>query len=262
MTEAPEVVDAQTRARDLEALWRRTLEEAGIRRSMLIASTFRSGSTWVATLLNRNGLPKMGREGLNKSWKMLNDQPPYPIAQDVFATALAQQSGDVLATKLMWSHRNQFAKILGYKRSDSAALAALFPQATWIHVTRRDIFAQSVSFWRAKQTGRWHVYDGQEEPRPDYDFDEIAKALRELQLHDRMWRDFFGQAGITPLRIVYEDLMADTEGTLPGILTELKAEIPPEGPVFKVGLKRQSDGWSAALLAPLLEDLYLPRRGL
>ena len=182
----------------------RAFARHGVTRCAIMATTFRSGSTWIGRIMDRHGLAGMGHERLRRIGA---DADPDAFLDSV----LAAQRGPVFATRLMWSQRNRLAGMLDFTRAQSALFAAQFPDAAWIALRRRDVYAQAVSYWRAKITDRWHgvVADDAAEPAIPYDFAGIDACVRELVLHDRLWDDFFGLAGIDPQTIWYEDVLAD-----------------------------------------------------
>lgn len=250
---APARAEMETRRATATRIWRDVFAAQGIAQSVLLASTFRSGSTFVAELLARNGLPGLDRERFNKAWAHIAPDPGEAFAA-FLREVLSEANGGRFATKVMWPHMAYLAAATGHGRRDAAELAALFAPAQWIHVRRRDKFDQAISFWRAKASGRWHVYAREPEPAIDYDFQGILAALREIELHDRLWDDFFARAGITPIRITYEEFEADPAGGIAGVLAALG--MPCESPVTTVNLRRQRDDLSASFRDRFLEDLY------
>jgi LPS sulfotransferase NodH len=216
-----------------------------INRCAILASTFRSGSTWVAELIERNGLPGLDKERFGYA---------FEAGDGYFDDILAPFAGETFATKLMWPHRCDLARLLGHDREASSQFARSFPNATWLFVRRRENFRQAVSFWRAKQSGRWHVYnaDTQSEPVLEYSFDEIDACQRELVLHEHLWSDFFRQAGITPHEVIYEDLL-DNPRLLEPYLRAFGIEMTYTG---RVNLRRQSDALSEEYVARYTSELY------
>jgi len=216
----------------------------GVTQCALLASSFRSGSTYTAALLAENGVPGLGHERFNRAW----------AADDVDAyldTIVAPFAGGRFATKLMWPQRSNLARKLNCPREASARFAASFPGAHWLHVRRRDHFAQAISFWRAKQTNRWHVYAPGEEPDLAYNFAQIDTCARELALHERLWCDFFTIAGITPHTVFYEDMVAD-----PTVLNPYLAAFGTRITHTRVALRQQRDARSARYRDQYLTDLY------
>ncbi len=237
-------------------LWHEALARNGKTRSIILASTFRSGSSYVASLLRANGVVGLGQETFAQAWRLSAKGAGPEDAEAFFGEVAANGEGPCLASKLMWPHRTHFAGALGLGREQASAFADLFPAARWIHVERRDKIEQAVSFWRAKRSGRWHVYGrGEPEPPVTYSFRDLLGALREIELHDRLWADFFATAGIQPIPVTYETLIQDVEGGLTDVLRRLDA-LGESGVVTQVNLKRQADDLSTEFRERFLEDLY------
>ncbi len=156
---------------------------------------------------------------------------------------------------MMWPHFVHLARAMRLGRADAPQLAALFGAARWIHVRRQDKIAQAVSFWRAKQTGRWHVYADEPEPAPAYDFHAIKACLQEIEMDDRLWDDFFALANIQPVRVTYEDFEADVAADIRRILGDLQRPLPATLET-EVSLRRQRDAVSHAYRERFLDDIY------
>lgn len=228
--------------------------ERGIHGSVILASTFRSGSSYVASLLRKNGVAGLGPEWFNRVGK------PGIEINAYLAEVLDRFRGERFPLKLMWSHRSNLARALGIGRSDVARFREVFPGAKWIHVYRDDLFAQAVSMWRATTTGQWHVNKQSDEqvPPPEYDYDGIRKQLNYLYLHNQLWSDFFDRSGISPYRVNYESFLGSDKAQQ---IREMLAYCGIDSTDIKlsVALKRQTDDASALYVERFLEDLY--RRG-
>lgn len=224
-----------------------TFARHGVVRSAIMASSFRSGSSFIAKILGRNGLKGIDQERFN----MIGRAPDVAAYCDEKVQKFA---GRLFPVKLMWPHRCDLARALGMPRAASREFAQGFPDATWIHVTRNDKFRQAISLWRAKVSDRWHVRDGSPEPDIAYDFEAIDRASRAICLQDRLWDDFFVVAGITPLRLIYEQVEAD-RGLLAPVLGVFGLSLVET----EVKLRKQADEASERHLERYLADLY--RRG-
>ncbi|MBW6398582.1 class I SAM-dependent methyltransferase [Roseomonas sp. HJA6] len=235
------------------AIWRRELAAQGIERSVLITSTFRSGSTFVSSLLSQAGLRGLNLERFAEAWRYTL-QPPGEEFAAFLRGIFAEAAEGRFAAKLMWPHFARLAEATGHERGDIAELAALFAPAHWIQVRRADKFDQAISFWRAKSSGRWHVFEEEEEPELPYDFRGILESLHEIELHDRMWDDVFAMAGITPIRLIYEEVEADTTGAMAATFDMLG--LPGAAAPGTLGLRRQRDDHSMRLREMFVRDLY------
>lgn len=222
---------------------------------MLLASTFRSGSTFVAALLKANGLEGLNWEKFNDIWRCVS------ASDDEFYNAclkVARTTRDgVFASKIMWPQRNKLAKCVQTDRKHSSELANAFPASKWIFVYRENKIKQSISFWRAKKSGRWHVNAVETEPVIEYNYKEIRKCYNEFVAYDQLWDDFFTQASIVPFRIKYEDFQSNLETQLTNLLDFIGEYRKNHLPFTTVcELKRQSDPLSADYYERFLEDSY------
>ena len=249
-----------------------------VTKSLLVCATPRSGSTLLCALLDgtgvagrpqefferlaHSGLPRQPREYFERveDPKLLEllapTDPGAPDPGDPIPRALAEGTTEngVLAAKLMWTHLLDLAERLGAKPgsplpsgglgrpADAALLREHFPDPRYVHVTRRDKIAQAVSLWRAVQTRAWRAGEVTENGNAVYHAGAIGYLAGQLSEHDDAWRTWFSANRIEPLRIVYEELAADTSGVTSEVLEHLgvgSAEIPDPP------LRRQGDDRSA-----------------
>lgn len=238
-------------------IFRAALDAHGITRCVLVTGSFRAGTSFICSLLARNGLPSIGDEKFS-GYFQCRHPGSEALLRDKLDASLASARDGLFCAKLMWPHRNDLANALGFERADSAGFAQIFPQAKWINIVRRDKIGQAISFWKAKQTDRWHVFKPEEEPEVGYDFDGLRAAMAELSVHDRLWRIFYRQAGITPAEVVYEDFQQN----VPEQLARLIGFVGPEHrleagePVIETGLKKQRNANSEALRLRFLDDCF------
>lgn len=252
-TRVAEDIDYEAR----REIFRQALADHGITRCVLVTGSFRAGTSFVCSLLARNGMPSIGNEKFSGfySYREPGNETQLRAALDgVFATA---QDG-LFCAKIMWPHRNNLALTLGYQREDSAEFAQIFPQAKWINILRRDKIDQAISFWKAKQTDRWHVFKDEAEPEVEYDFAGLRGALSELSIHDRLWRVFYRHAGVTPSDVVYEEFQRRPAVHLKTLLEEIGPDHRLQtGEVVAVsGLRRQRNANSDRLRQQFLDDCF------
>lgn len=121
----------------------------------------------------------------------------------------------------------------------------------WIAITREDHVAQAVSWARALQTGAWASW---QRPwrAPVYDARLIRSRLEAIAVAERGWGAFFSAWGIEPLRITYEELVADREATLRKALRFLDVEPPATLPLASSA--RQADAITAEWIARFREE--------
>lgn len=124
-------------------------------------------------------------------------------------------------------------------------LSRVFTPPHYIWLTRKDKVGQAVSFWKALQTGEWlaGVYGLAPfwSQKPQYSFLRIHSLVQEIAAHETAWEWYFSQHGIQPLKIVYEELIADRESTILNVLDYLSIDKPEDLIISEPSLKRQSD---------------------
>jgi LPS sulfotransferase NodH len=126
--------------------------------------------------------------------------------------------------------------------TDLEILQQDFGGTQFVHLQRGDVLAQAVSWAKAEQTGYWQ--DGDRAERggaAKFDFDDVDSYVKTIGEHNRAWREWFDASAITPLPVLYEDLVTDMSDTLDSILHFLGLEVPP-GHVVDPPTQRQGDG--------------------
>ena len=108
--------------------------------------------------------------------------------------------------------------------------ARAFPNGKHLFSTRRNKVRLAVSWWKAIKSGEWHRENGQPPRARDvadaYDFNAINHLFSECSMREAGIQAFYGEAGITPLTVVYEDFVADYAATVERVLEYLELERP------------------------------------
>jgi LPS sulfotransferase NodH len=125
----------------------------------------------------------------------------------------------VFGVKFMYYYLNDFIervnrlpKYHARKLKSFEVMSSVFARPKYIWLTRRDKVRQSVSLMRAVQSGIWHTFeDDKAERQPVLSEEFLDRALQSLVLQDSAWQEFFVEAGVTPLTLVYEDLVRSPE---------------------------------------------------
>jgi trehalose 2-sulfotransferase len=105
---------------------------------------------------------------------------------------------------------------------------AVFPNHRHIFMTRRNKVRLAVSWWKAIQSGEWHVPKDEDRKQTDlsnaYSFDAINHLYNECSMREAGIQEFFTEGGIAPLTIVYEDFIQHYEQTVQTILDYLELD--------------------------------------
>jgi trehalose 2-sulfotransferase len=159
----------------------------------------------------------------------------------------------VFGAKVMWGYFNGFVTGLrwavpGRQRLSVCELApSVFPDLRYLWATRRDKVRQAVSLWRALQSWSWSSDRGAAPDEADhlhYSAVAIEHLIRDIQAHEDEWQAYFGECGVEPFTVVYEDFVQDYEGTIREILHHVGAPGADEATVTPPQRQPQSDGLS------------------
>jgi trehalose 2-sulfotransferase len=238
--------------------WRPTI-------SYLICTTPRSGSWLLADAMRATGVAGRPEEYLRTDWlrryqvdggltyehQLRGLGPVAPAAGFLgfLAAVLGVGTTDngVFGVKV---HQDQFAAAVAAAAVDAADIEtdvdfvrAWLARPRFVHLTRGNRVRQALSHYRARRSGIWARLDDAVEPAVRMDFAEVDAIIDRNITRDAQWISFFARAGVEPIRVTYEDLVADYGGTVRETLRSLALPgplpaIPP--PV----LRKQSDAWT------------------
>jgi trehalose 2-sulfotransferase len=158
----------------------------------------------------------------------------------------------VLGTKIMWAYFRDFVRLarrtpgLEDVRPCDVPGAVLPNLRVYVWIRRQDTTRQAVSLWKALQTQQW---------RRDSDEDAGGKGLRfsfaavnhlkmRIDEHNAAWQGYFEECGVEPLKVVYEELIEDYEGTVLRLLDGIGVPVPENFVVEKPRMKQQADDLS------------------
>jgi LPS sulfotransferase NodH len=136
----------------------------------------------------------------------------------------------------------------------------LLPAPCFIHLERRDLLGQAISFVRAMQT---HQYLAHEQPQAlsRYDARAIHRQLRRLAEAQSRWRLYFARNGIPVLWLVYEDMVRDPQATIRTIAERLGVQGSPtiNPALVKVAVQRDATSleWRNRFIAETANPGYL-----
>lgn len=224
---------------------RPTLKAARFK-ALILCTSPRSGSTMLCRLLAATGVAGKPESWFHRpdafSWLRALDLAAPEGCEETEAAALAVaeaqvkgSSGGVFGLRVQGHSfpylMARLAELHPAASTEAARFEAAFGPALYVHLSRRDREAQAVSFEIARQSGLWHRHaDGSELERlsppaePVFNLEALRARRAELAGYDDAWRRWFAQEGLTPHRVVYEDLSADPAGVLRGALVALGAD--------------------------------------
>lgn len=220
----------------------------------------RTGSTLLCTALEATGIAGVPREWFNCKPDLLTTfhQKDHADLQ-AYLYQLGTTENGVFAINHSY-YEPHFTQLIDTLRKLPACPPTatsrvdvweqVFPNHRHIFMTRRNKVRLAVSWWRAIQSGEWHVPLKEERKSVDlsdaYSFDAINHLYMECSMREAGIQGFFSEGGITPLNIFYEDLDQNYEQTICTILDYLKLDsksvtIPP--PAFIKTADPVSEEW-------------------
>ena len=230
---------------------RRRLEAAGVRTSLFVCATPRTGSNLLDGLLASTQLIGEPAEDFGAVFE--TEVLPFAGRTGLgdHLVRCAQRAGDtgVYSVKLHLHQHGLFLHLLRLLRgahglSDVDLIRTVFPQPRFVWLKRDDTVAQAVSWWRASESGSWIDSDV---PRrePVFDFARIDAYVTRIRVDDEAWRTWFAANGIEPLVVTYEELVANPDRSVREILSLAAVDVPA-GLVVTPRITKQSNAVSAA----------------
>jgi trehalose 2-sulfotransferase len=237
--------------------------------SYLICCCERTGSTLLGNALIGTGIAGRPRSYFNRVahfnpriQRILGNAKDDDNYLDKVIVAATTPNG-VFGAKVHWEHfLNLIAKaersLQAYDATVSATgperLQVRFPDLRYIWLVRKNAVARAISHYRVKKTNRWQLDsrwvadDTGGEGEPGFDFDEIEAFVRLGEAEDARWRQYFQEHDISPLDLVYEELVQDLEGAVRRVLGFLgipaeKLNLPP--PTLRKQADDRSREWEA-----------------
>ena len=220
-------------------------EYTGIPRWYMIASSPRTGSTMLSSVLTASG-----QAGVPLEYFHPDHRADYDLRWG--------KMNDVQYLRRLQRHRTSPNGMFGVKGHfyQMGKYQELIPaDCLFIHIVRRRKVDQAISYFKALNSGQWtaNAKAIKSLGEQDYDVQALCGILQFCLNQEEQWRRFFRQRGAQPLQLVYEDLHADpTEQCCRALdFLGLDAVALPQG---NKELTVQRDGLSRLYKEMFLED--------
>ena len=119
----------------------------------------------------------------------------------------------------------------------------LLPELRFVHLVRRDMLGQALSWSRAIQTVQYR-HDQKPQAVANYDASHIMKCLHDIARLNARWEVYFAANGILPLKLVYENFLADPQQGVEEVSRHIGLKASPQSDMSKITVQRQSDDLS------------------
>jgi LPS sulfotransferase NodH len=222
------------------------------RKGYVICGDHRSGSTYLCQLLESTGV--LGRP------KEVFSNPAAAIEVERNPAALAR----LVAER---STPNGIYGLKVFTQQFDVTMKSGWPERLpglrFIHLQRRDLLGQAMSFVRSIQTDRFRSTE-KARAEPHYDSVAIAGHLARLADNEARWRRYFARNGLEPLWLTYEGLVADPAAAVAAVAAYVgcgEAAVPDLAAVT-VAVQRDeaSDEWRRRFVAECGDLNYLDHR--
>ncbi len=234
------------------------------RRSVILCTQMRSGSWMLSDLCQQTGLLGQPEEYFRPDYRH-HWSAEWGIAMRrsyalYVASAIRHTStpNGVFGVKMHAYQMNWFLRQLRVTwgtdpdTTDSEILERWLPSATFVHLRRRDVARQAISYYRAAHSNVWFEIREDEPAAAEHNpaerqtfseeavWGEIRYFENALVTQERTWSRFFAATGIEPLELSYEELVDEPAEAVQQILALMDIE-PPNDLEVCPRLKRQSN---------------------
>lgn len=212
---------------------------------VFICFTQRSGSSLLAELLASTG--ELPQAKGNFSWQVIvkhSKRNKYGSFEQYCASLVWLRRGNgFFACKASAAQLSFLTK--------EKLIPKVFAAPRFIHLRRRDVLAQAISFVIARQTGQWNIRKQVKAEEPVYDAAAIAARVRAIAAANAWFEDYFALFGFPVFEVVYEDLAADPAATISDITEWLglgPSQIDRERTSLKPQRNALNDEWRSRFL--------------
>ncbi|MGD1866812.1 MAG: Stf0 family sulfotransferase [Phormidesmis sp.] len=239
---------------------------ANLQKTYIICATQRSGSTLLCRFLENSGLAGHPSEFLlpsDDAEAEFDRNFPASGYDDYIKAQMVQfaSNNGVSGVKIMnntWQTMMARLQLLPKYAgcSEPAIITSLFPQVSFLFITRQNKIRQAISLSRAEQSAVWEKHsatkaseNAQTHPQgkdlhPFY----VKSALKRVNIREQFWADFFHKNSIQPMEIAYEDLTENYQEIVPQVLDFIGISYPKTLQITQNKLKKQSDFYTEFLI--------------
>ncbi len=170
----------------------------------VIAASYRSGSTYLATQLWETGR-------LGAPWEYVNYENEMAVMMarlgcrdtDDYLRRLVELRSSTNGVFGLKSHFHHFKSAL----DTSAEMRRLAQASQFIYIDRKDKLSQAISMAKALQNNAWYSLTTARTVPLFYSFDLIEACVGELKSQCEGWWRWFGENQVRPFTVDYEELV-------------------------------------------------------
>jgi LPS sulfotransferase NodH len=239
------------------------------RKSCFVAAIPRSGSNFLCSAIH-------DAHALGYPYEYFNDRLPDRIKKFLTSRGRELLNGRRFRhRKVTVMQRGWHARLAGTTHNDVTGIKfhgwqfqlanrhlrmpQLFPNPYWIWLRREDRLAQAISFEIGHQTEAW-ISIRPEKREPVYSTSAVLKQLRNIEISEKFWQDYFEGSGIRPLCLWYEDIVRDPAASVAAVadfVGEPLVDVPEQhrqpNPLSRISMQRNERtlDWTRRFLSEL-----------
>ncbi len=214
-------------------------------RGYAVCSAPRAGTTWLCQLLESTDTLGKPIEYFNGPFLRRIVHPAYPERSRLQARCVLRMgatTNGIYGFKILADQHEVVSAKLD--------LAAMLPNLNFVYLKRNDLLGQAISFARARQTGQFR--STHKPGTAKYDRRFIEDCMGFLSREYEYWEGFFAREKISPLRLVYEDVLKDPQRAIESVaaLFGTSAQIGTDSSAITLAILRDavSDDWRQRFL--------------
>ena len=204
----------------------------------MLATVPRTGSSWLSHVLWQTGCLGAPLEYLN-----FDKGGPYFFAHKAPEEQLAlwrSVQRRRTSPNGVFGFKCFLTELQALREENPQLLAAVRPRKV-VYLARRDRIAHAVSYARARMSGIWRAEQERDgPPRLEYSQQALEMAEDALDAHAAGWEEMFRRLGVEPLRLWYEDALANPAEVADRIAAFVGVSIVPGAAVTVPAVRRQS----------------------
>jgi GT2 family glycosyltransferase/glycosyltransferase involved in cell wall biosynthesis len=171
---------------------------------ILLGFSNRSGSSFLGSALASNNRIFNRGESLNAPLVIERSAAAGFASFQAYVESMclaADEKGKALCVKVGWSQLFLLDK-WGY-------LDGLFSDVHYLHIRRRDLLAQAISFRIAFETKQWSSRRDSMRDDVEFSYEALSRHIQSFARSNRYFEEYFALTGRSYTPVVYEDLIRD-----------------------------------------------------
>jgi trehalose 2-sulfotransferase len=219
----------------------------------------RTGSTMLCSILEQTGVMGLPAEYLSTRGPMqlYSKQLRARTFEEYMRAVLRAKATDNGIFSLKSTYRDAMPIF------ERGLTTFFFPAPRFVYLSRQNVLAQAISSHKARSSRLWHRNaDGVPlgrglERQAEYSQDSILRFLDQHLAEQASWEKFFLLRNVQPLRITYEQLCDDLQGSLRHIFEFMDVPIPDNLSSLLAKTKRLADDVNAAWESEIRKEFVL-----